>query len=468
MASDTPLEVQFAELLEAKQMHQNSRPKIQKVAESIRNRKNFDKYFYSPRFVSIGPIHHDNPNLKLGENYKLSWAAKYIQSTQQSPEFLHKKIAGNIDELKGLYADDVLAESLKGSRSLDKKLSWLLFVDGCSLLYILENLRLYQHDKPKGGNTHDDQIGEREHVSIKVDNEAESHLNIKVDQLVLVMMDVLLLENQLPYLVLKLLWRNDNQNELIVTMKNYLKNYHWATPEKKTWAGIKERLPSPDNEETNEAPTHLLDLQRKMILKIEDKNEADEMEKKQSGINSEALTTYRNIQDLKTVGIKLISSRTRSPTDVDFLESWFGAKLTLPEIIVDDTTEVSFLNLIAYEMCPDFKTDYGICSYVVFMDSLIDHPEDVKELRSKGILLNSLGSDEEVTALFNVIGADLVLNPETYYEIKDKMHKHYHRKCNIWIIQSYHTWFITGFVTAFMALALTCVQTWFSIFPRGG
>ncbi|KAL5082534.1 hypothetical protein RYX36_010955 [Vicia faba] len=51
-------------------------------------------------------------------------------------------ISDNINELKSLFADDVLAlanttESLKGFSSLDEKLSWLLFVDGCSLLHIL-------------------------------------------------------------------------------------------------------------------------------------------------------------------------------------------------------------------------------------------------------------------------------------------------------------------------------------------
>lgn len=61
-------------------------------------------------------------------------------------------------------------------------------------------------------------------------------VNIKVDQLVLMIMDVLLLENQLPYIVLKLLWKNDNETELIYTMKNFLKCHHWSTPEtKRTW-----------------------------------------------------------------------------------------------------------------------------------------------------------------------------------------------------------------------------------------
>jgi hypothetical protein len=263
MASYTTLEEKIVELQKTEETPQNSLPKIQRVAEHLRNRTLFEKH-YSPKLVSIGPIHHDNANLKLGEKYKRMWAAKYIQNTAHIPQDLHKKIADNIDELKEHFADDVLTltstgQSLKGFRSLDEKLSWMLFVDGCSLLYILDKADL---DNPRP-------------------------MNIKVDQLVLVVMDVLLLENQLPYLVLKLLWKNDNET-LIKTMKKFLKCQHWATPEdnkssSRWWSCIQENcfprkevqqegrsdehiVKLTSDQPQSESPTHLLDLQRKIIL----------------------------------------------------------------------------------------------------------------------------------------------------------------------------------------------------------
>ena len=60
--------------------------------------------------------------------------------------------------------------------------------------------------------------------------------------------------------------------------------------------------------------------------------------------------------------------------------------LWLPPIIVDDSTRPKFFNLIAYEMCSDFNNDYGVISYISFLDSLIDEANDVKELRKAGIL----------------------------------------------------------------------------------
>ena len=60
--------------------------------------------------------------------------------------------------------------------------------------------------------------------------------------------------------------------------------------------------------------------------------------------------------------------------------------LWLAPIIVDDSTRPKFFNLIAYEMCADFNNDYGVISYISFLDSLIDEANNVKELRKAGIL----------------------------------------------------------------------------------
>ncbi|GAU48586.1 hypothetical protein TSUD_405760 [Trifolium subterraneum] len=458
--TDITLEEKFVELQKAKKTPENRRPKIQRVAEHIRNREKIKEH-YSPRLVSIGPIHHDNTNLKLGEKYKLMWAVKYAENANLVPHNLHKKIADNIDDLKGLFADDVLTlteKSLKGYRSLDEKLSWILFVDGCSLLYILEN----------------------------ADFENPCPMHIKFDQLGIVIMDVLLLENQLPYHVLKLLRKNENEIELI----NIMKNFHnrcdlWSAPENtRIWRPPIQKKEEEEEEEEqvhsvvilipnepdeSELPTHLLDLQRTIILtKSSPKTEGNKANKMNQERSEERMMTYRNIQDLRKVGIKLESSATQGPINIHFSEGWFVAKLTLPEIVVDDSTASTFLNLIAYEMCPDFDNDYEICSFISFMDELIDHAEDVRILRLKGVLLNCLGSDEDVAHLFNIISNDLVENRAKYLVVRAKIHERYCNKYKTWIARGIHTyfnnpWTFIAFVAAIIALTLTSIQTWFTI-----
>ncbi|RHN46073.1 hypothetical protein MtrunA17_Chr7g0238281 [Medicago truncatula] len=179
--------------------------------------------------------------------------------------------------------------------------------------------------------------------------------------------------------------------------------------------------------------------------------------------------TYRGIDDLRAVGIRLEASFTSKPADIVFYEGWFTSRLTIPTIFVNNNTIATFLNLIAYEMCPDFKNDYEFCSYVAFMDSLIDHPEDVKALRSKGILC-TFWSDEEVANLFNIIGTGLESNIELYFEIKVKIDENYRNKYKSWIALGFRTyfnnpWTIIAFLAAFIALALTFIQTLFTIHP---
>ncbi|KAL7194536.1 hypothetical protein ACSBR1_034878 [Camellia fascicularis] len=94
-------------------------------------------------------------------------------------------------------------------------------------------------------------------------------------------------------------------------------------------------------------------------------------------------------------------------------------------MIIDDTTKSILLNSVACEACPDSVTDFGVTSYICFMDSLIDHAEDVKVLRSKGILLNFLGSDQQVADIFNEIATELVPSLHAYVEVKTRIEKHH-------------------------------------------
>ncbi|MBA0654800.1 hypothetical protein Goklo_021733, partial [Gossypium klotzschianum] len=151
-------------------------------------------------------------------------------------------------------------------------------------------------------------------------------------------------------------------------------------------------------------------------------------------------------------------------TDISFNHIFFSGKLRLPPITVDDST----INLIAYEMCPDFDNDFTVTSYMCFLDLLIDEAEDVKDLRDAGILYNRLGSDEEVAKLFNKMNTDLVPSPMIYSGVKEKIHNH----CkNMWInhaAQGYHTyfrspWTFLAFLGAIAALTLSALQTYYAM-----
>lgn len=217
MAAHDELMNRLDEMNMSTERPQYSRPKIQIVANDLRERTDYTSH-YLPTIVSMGPIHHGNPELQIGEQYKLIWAKKYIHKAGTHSEVLHRRIVDNFDILKSYFADDVLtmaSYTIGNFRSFDQKLTWMLFVDGCSLLYILD-----------------------------IDNDFETEETI----MKLVSRDVLLLENQLPFELLYLL--NDRPN-LMERIIRFLEFNHVVSSESKL---------------LNEKPTHLLDIARKMLL----------------------------------------------------------------------------------------------------------------------------------------------------------------------------------------------------------
>ncbi|MED6195399.1 hypothetical protein PIB30_037498 [Stylosanthes scabra] len=435
----------------------NKNPKIQRVASHLRKREYFANH-YQPQLVSFGPIHHGAENLKQGEKYKLMWLAMYLRRTNQSAKALYERILKDIDQLKNLFEEDLFdrfrISPPFGGGLVDEKISWMLVVDGCALLQILKHGKLERFDN-------------------------ENELKIKLDQLILVRQDVLLLENQLPAEVLVKLMNVENADkELSGMMDNFLCSHHlWpkqCAPPKKEEANKdtgRNCANNSSNEQSQHAvaiidppPTHVLDYLHRNIV-VDNQNPHND-----SSSSNMMDITHRNIQELISAGIELAKTESRLPKDIHFKPtkslrlSAATAELKLPEITVDDTTAPTFLNLIAYEMCPDFVNNYGISSFVAFLDSLIDHPEDVKELRSAGILLNALGSDEQVSELFNKISKDLVIEVGSYSKVRKDIEKHYKDQWKTWRAQAYakyfsNPWSLIAFVGVIIGIGLSLAQT---------
>ncbi|KAH8485744.1 hypothetical protein H0E87_027255 [Populus deltoides] len=128
-----------------------------------------------------------------------------------------------------------------------------------------------------------------------------------------------------------------------------------------------------------------------------------------------------------------ISNQARLVTDVEFRTTVLAGRLYIPPLSIDDSTKPLLLNLVAYEAFLGATHDW-VTSYVCFMDSLIDNPEDVNELRTKGILFSTLGNDKQVAELFNQISDYLVPNPYAYVEVKSAIESHYRNGFKRWIL----------------------------------
>ncbi|KAG6641033.1 hypothetical protein CIPAW_09G045200 [Carya illinoinensis] len=412
------LKKRFEKLSQAGDHSSLNTPKIQKVPQLLQGRRQFKKYF-KPRITALGPIHHGKKEYQPAEEYKLRMTNCFVKESGKDAEFLYNVVETKIKQLR-LCFDEKVTEKCN-----DQKLAWMLFVDGCAILQF---------------------------IHCAVDNKCKCW-KMKYDLMAFWKQDLFLLENQLPY-------------QLLVDLKNFSAEKGELEKSIKTFMPRQTALPEEEWSQgtTERDPNHLLDLLRTISIGAKPKSTPGE----KSSRRGKSQSYYRNVDELRAAGIHVMPPRKRngSLTTITCYEG-LNFYLRLSPIIVHDSTGPKFLNLIDYEMCPDFENEFEITSYISFLDSLIDNANDVRELRKAGILQNHLGSDEEVALLFNEIGSDLVPDSNAYREVKAAIQSLYDTKWKTWIDEFVHEhfrspWTVMAFSAAIIVLGLTFIQTWFS------
>lgn len=146
-----------------------------------------------------------------------------------------------------------------------------------------------------------------------------------------------------------------------------------------------------------------------------------------------------------------------------------SATMYLPSIIVNDLTELAFLNLMAFELQKRFQTNY-VLDYMYVMKKLMVTEEDVVLLKRAGVVSNYRGTEKEVAELFNNISKGIVINPEFFKDggLAGQVMAYRNNKCNsyraaLWNEYLSTPWKTLGVVVATLLVVLTVVQTIFSI-----
>ncbi|KAG9441113.1 hypothetical protein H6P81_016967 [Aristolochia fimbriata] len=172
----------------------------------------------------------------------------------------------------------------------------------------------------------------------------------------------------------------------------------------------------------------------------------------------------RRLQD---AGVKFRKKKTNGFSNITF----HRGVLEIPQLHVDNYTEILLRNLIAWEQCHPNVGVY-FTSYGIFMDFIINTAEDVEILNRYGILEQTLGSEEEVASIFNGLSTNIF-----YIEDKDdflpgvcnELNRYCQDKFNLWkanLMNDYfgNPWAIISVIAAIFLLILTSVQTFFSAY----
>lgn len=175
------------------------------------------------------------------------------------------------------------------------------------------------------------------------------------------------------------------------------------------------------------------------------------------------LPNVRSATALREVGIIFRPSNTGSMTDIKFSKG----VLSLPRMSVDDATESVLLNLMAYERMHDSIDQQLRCevtSFVHFMGKFVDSAKDVGLLRQRGIINNSLGSDDEVVQLFGRLSKDVPLDPKcglqkTYRELSAYCSRAWPKWVAYWRHNYfYKPWAFFSLCAALLLLVLAAAQ----------
>ncbi|KAJ6705227.1 PROTEIN putative (DUF247)-RELATED-RELATED [Salix purpurea] len=340
---------------------------------------------YMPQTVSFGPYHHDGIHLKPMEEHKKRALGYFLNSTGKSLPSIVGSLNEEIQVLKDSY--DMLGESWKNDKG---KFLQLMILDGC---FMLEIIRL-------GTRPLDDSAD---------DPIFSSHGSLCM--IPYIRRDMLLLENQLPMLVLyKLVGVESDGAKDVESVNKLVHNFFY-----------------PNASVSNLGKC----LHRRRLMKLE---------------SSSRKAKFKSLKEI----------------------SFHRGVLELPVIVVDDFTEAIFLNLMAFER---FHAGAGseVTSYVFFMDNIIDNERDVALLNSKGIIQNAIGSDKAVAKLFNSLSTDIAMEPNRNLQVV-QMHVHAYCKkpWNAWRANLIHTyfrnpWAILSVIAALILFALTIVQTVYSV-----
>ena len=410
-------------------------PRIPKVPATLRNSQNIKlPQWIQPSVVSIGPYYYKHKNLRKAQKLKSLHAEKFIKESNQGRNDLYDKIKTETPQLKKCY------DNLEISKYTDNQLATMFLLDGCFLLHF---------------------------INCSSEEDGFSNLDFTNHEIAYIKQDLFLLENQLPYKVLKLLFKGAKISK--PSMEEKIKDF------------VASHVPFPRGisvEKENQQPCHLLHYLQGVILnKPETSSPRQKQDKEDKGRGRPKWDSCKNVQELRKVGIHFKPSPTSYLTDISFKSHFCTSGcLKLPIISMNTSTMIIFLNLVAFESSNTSKTttnNHGIISYLCFLDSLIDRWDDVKELQAAGILHNFVGEQREVAQFFNNVCSKLVPNRSAYKDVIRQIESHFERHNNsrwrngyIQFKQKYFSspWSCIALIGAIIGLSLTGIQTYTSVF----
>ncbi|XVF57831.1 hypothetical protein PTKIN_Ptkin07bG0014200 [Pterospermum kingtungense] len=392
------------------------------------------KNSFRPNRFSIGPMHHGTRKLVPTEKIKV----KYLKDLVSRVIASRPELETMSEEAKEIEQQLILTEFVDAVKSVEKEANAcyaghdfaaklgddqfvkLLVLDGC---FVIE---LFRKDAKEATPEDDDPI-----FSMSCMLQFLHH-------------DLILLENQIPWLVLEILFektKHPSQTKSLIELTlRFFSTMFTSHP--------------PDSIKTDifggKTINHILDLLRlSMVLPWKE-------------VKTDLVSGWQpipSITRLKEAGVKFVKVAPESILDIKFRDGC----LEIPSLLIQETTETILRNLIAYEQCLPHCPPVFTC-YPKLLDNLIDTTNDMEILCKKEIFDNWL-SPEDATQFFNKLYNDTYVKEFYYSKLCDDLNKYCKRwvpKWRAYYVQNYFTkpWAVAAQIYAVIMFVLTLWQTY--------
>ncbi|CAL4956390.1 unnamed protein product [Urochloa decumbens] len=481
-----------------------------------------DKRAYEPIVFSIGPYHHGSPGLQAIERKKWNCLDYILKLNSRSLEDYLSVIVSLEQQVRDSYTEEIKME--------DSELFRMLLLDGCFLLVHLCGhngmatpdackLLAKSDETSKNSITRQSDMHMESECSvqgyangsglteIELDDVGTNVNNIQNTELYLhdygqyedghwyyscAAHDLLLLENQIPFFVVKEIYNlfagqetgtftlADNISRFLEGLMPYYpkaslldrpKNIHhllhlfhmFFRPSQKA-----------ENSQYTRKPKWIGDFlpfgQRYSRLSKENMQETPT--KRPTSLKSrKKAIRWRRAMHYYEAGIEfkrkeLDKENPHSLLDISFRDG----VLEIPHLPVDQNTSSLFRNFVALEeTCPQFGNDFT--AYVAFISQLISAAGDVTMLSKRGIIVHEMRSDEDASALLTKLGKNVDFDLScTHYlnKVCWMMEEHYQSRLNRWIAWLWHNhlsnpWLAVAVLAGTVVLLCTILQLLFAL-----
>ncbi|KAK7387992.1 hypothetical protein VNO78_22791 [Psophocarpus tetragonolobus] len=337
---------------------------IFRVPEKLINESN--KKMYLPTTISIGPLHHGDEGLKYMEDHKWHYVFTLLsRQPNQLESSLHECVKA-LDDLekpaRNFYVEEL---NLTCNQFME-----MMLVDGC---FIIELFLKYVR---KGIRHHGDPLFSTPGLLYRV------------------RCDLILLENQMPFLILQRLFEIVQiplEYDLTLTLSQLAIRF------------FRNMLPGDTKiyyEKFSQEGYHLLDLIRQCYLPTH----ARVLSKKRVSLDDLECAT-----NLKKNGIKSKSSRAKNLLNLKFA----NGVLEVPPLSPHQFTEMLFFNLIASEQHQNNSQPFT--SYAFLMKAMFRNEKDVKLFRKLGIVIMDDITEKEVCDMFKRLCEKVECDEDKFY-----------------------------------------------------